>query len=263
MAASRYSNREFGDRRNPQNHYERNRTFSSTTNDHFRNKLSQIGIEKDLRELIERKKLQKDQDKNFPNTPSNDNVQKAEKKVRFEGEPLLRRSKSFSSYSTRNQEGYQRQRPSYNRFSKENNLEVPQHVHKNHRMRKGDFVDLHHPTNIKIELQTDTGTRKYTVDSSVPIPDIKCNLKQSRTLSKHTEPKESFSLQQESGGEIKNVRMRGSGNFRGTTRRSFNKKNKENKGQNSSQNNENENDLAISNVVESLSNLEVSNENEK
>ncbi|XP_045480864.1 uncharacterized protein LOC123685261 [Harmonia axyridis] len=168
-------------------HYERNRIFSSTTTNHYKNKLARIGIEKDLRELIERKKLEKEQEKNNPSPPknlSNDESQ-ISRKVRFAEDKLpIQRSKSFTSGTNKNID---------NNFEAESEVlrekTSPKKFSRSFRAKRKDFIDLQNPTNIKVELQTNSGERKCIVDENVHLATVKCDLRNCRNILNHVESK--------------------------------------------------------------------------
>lgn len=63
MATSSTPRRSNESKKSASQYHERNRTFSSTTTNHYKSKLAQIGIQKDLREILERKKLEKELEK--------------------------------------------------------------------------------------------------------------------------------------------------------------------------------------------------------
>ncbi|KAL3266783.1 hypothetical protein HHI36_010941 [Cryptolaemus montrouzieri] len=257
---------EFGDRRSSRNqHYsDRNRIFSSTTTDYYRNKLSQIGIKKDLREILDRKKLQKDYEDSLNSSGNSSHEvpqESCSRKVRFEDEKVpLGRSKSFTSGVTKNYENYSVEQRWQEHKIRESSTKSPQNF-KNSRGRKTDYVDLLNPTNIKIELKTDSGDRKCTVDANVAIAGVKCNLKQSRMILRNSESKPKVSEpQQTPQNERKKERTKSSVQSKGS-HKSF-RKNRENR-EPSSQCDKDQrianatSAMSVKNVEESISNISI------
>ncbi|XP_044749187.1 uncharacterized protein LOC123309942 [Coccinella septempunctata] len=206
---------------NSSQYHERNRTFSSTTTNHYKNKLAQIGIQKDLREILERKKLEKEHEQNNQSPPTNLSNEQSQisRKVRFvEERTPLRRSKSFTSGTTKN---YDYNLQGYN-DTEVKEKSPPKKFNKSFKGKRKEYFDLQNPTNIKIELQADSGERKCILDESVSLTTIKCDLKHCRNILNHSENKEKTASQA-------NSKERNRDKFKslsGDHGKSFNKKNR-------------------------------------
>lgn len=121
------------------------------------------------------------QNNSSPSSASQNEESKVSRKVRFvEGKIPIRRSKSFTSGTKTNDE---------NHSQNFNEKIPPKKFNKSFKGKRKEFFDLQKPTNIKIELQTNSGERKCILDENVALANVKCDLRNCRNILNHNDIK--------------------------------------------------------------------------